>query len=132
MKSTPRILIADDDLDDLELLEEALIDKQPDIYVEKVNSGKSALALLSNYGNNMLPQLIILDYNMPEVSGSDILAHLCRDIRYKNIPKVIFSTSNALAHREECLGNGATDYIVKPNTKQQLDQVARKMLSLIH
>lgn len=130
-KKILQILIADDDLDDLELLEEALMEHKPNAIIKKATGGRAAIDLLNAYPDSGLPSLIVLDYNMPDIPGSEVLAYLGKQQRYHEVPRVVFSTSNAQRHVSECLNNGATKYFVKPNTKQELEDVTQQMLSLI-
>lgn len=125
-----QILIADDDLDDLELLEEALLEYQPHTNIDKANGGMAAISYIDSYPESKLPNLIVLDYNMPDVNGLDVLTHIKALKQYDKVPKVIYSTSNANRYMTESLQNGATKYFVKPQNKTQLDEVAKQMLLL--
>jgi CheY-like chemotaxis protein len=122
------ILAADNDLEDLELIEDAILNAQPGARLEKVTNGNELIKYLSSCKDNDLPCLIILDYNMPELNGSQLLAIISKQPRYTGIPKVILSTSNAPFHVQECLKNGATDYFVKPDNIRDLYSIAKKML----
>lgn len=93
-----RILIADDDKEDLELLEESLTNVKSDADLSMVHNGKAVLEFLETAADDKLPSLIILDYSMPELSGLDVLRIVCNNSRYENIPVVIFSTSDSPAH----------------------------------
>ncbi|MBV9987667.1 MAG: response regulator [Chitinophagaceae bacterium] len=125
-----QILIADDDPDDLEMLEEALNEALPGLVVHKAAGGKAAVKLLGAYEDNRLPHLIILDFNMPDLNGSEVLAYIQGQRRYDNVPRVIFSTSGSQRHVLEAMGKGATGYFVKASTKKDLDEVTAKMLAL--
>jgi CheY-like chemotaxis protein len=122
------ILIADDDEEDLELFEDAIHNVQPGTQVEKLTNGKAVLKHLDEKKDDELPCLIILDYNMPELTGSQVLSQLCRESRYKKIPKLILSTSSTPTHIDECLANGATEYFVKPDNINDLRSLAKTML----
>ncbi len=121
--------MADDDLEDLELFGDAILNIEPSAGVQKFTTGKAVLEYLSNQPDDQLPCLMVLDYNMPEQNGAEVLAQICRDTRYDSISKVILSTSSSPSHMRECLESGATDYFVKPNNMKEVDEVARKMLS---
>ena len=125
-----QILIADDDPDDLEMLEEALNEAHPGLLVDKADGGKAAVKMLGAYDDNSLPDLIILDFNMPDLPGSEVLAYIQGQRRYDNIPRVVFSTSDSQRHVSEAMGKGATGYFVKASSKKELDQVTAKMLAL--
>ena len=77
-----------------------------------------------------LPDLIILDYNIPEINGSEILEQLKKDERYSSIPKIVWSTSDLQQYRDECARRGARLYVKKPNTFLQVVEMARNLLSL--
>ena len=124
------ILVADDDEEDLEMIEEAILSVEPYTAIRKVRTGQSVINTLSNTDDHNLPSLIILDYSMPELNGAQVLAIICNDSRYVNIPMVVLSTSNSPSHIQECKYNGATEYFVKPNTLAELRSLVEKMLSL--
>jgi CheY-like chemotaxis protein len=123
------ILIADDDLEDLELVEDAIIKQDSSVRIHKLTSGQAVLDYLAQRDSEDLPCLIVLDYNMRELNGSQVLAQIGREERYNGIPKIIFSTSNTSAYIHECLKNGAAEYLVKPNNMKDLVALASKMLN---
>jgi len=123
------ILMADDDIEDLELMEEAIRDYVGDLHFHKVHNGRAVLEYLESKTDDHLPCLIVLDYNMPELNGSQVLSELSKKPRYNHIPKIIFSTSNAPTHVQECKENGAIDYFVKPTNMRDLKMVVQKLMS---
>lgn len=123
-----RILIADDDADDLELIEEAIRNSDPGTGIYKVREGRRVLTFLDSLPDDELPCLVVIDYNMPEINGPQVLEQLNGSPRYRDIPKVMLSTSGALLYKRECKDKGALAYFVKPGTVQELGALARKML----
>jgi CheY-like chemotaxis protein len=123
------ILMADDDPEDIEMVEEAIAGIDPELEIYKVFNGKAALEYLNNQPDDKLPCLIILDYNMPELNGSEVLSSICGQKRYADIPRIILSISNAPLHISECKRNGATEYFVKPNNMAGFTELAKKMLN---
>jgi CheY-like chemotaxis protein len=123
------VLMADDDLEDIELMETAIVFIEPSTSLHKVVNGKAVIDYLERQRDDELPCLIILDYNMPELTGSEVLAIICKEKRYENIPKVILSTSSTPAYINECMKNGATEYLVKPDNMTALTTMARKLLN---
>lgn len=123
------VLAVDDDAEDLELIEDAIAGAAPAVKFYKLTGSREVLPYLDKLADHELPCLIILDYNMPELTGAQVISQLCQQPRYKAIPKVILSTSNAPAHIKECLENGATRYFVKPDNLKALNQLAEEMLS---
>ncbi|MET0394023.1 MAG: response regulator [Chitinophagaceae bacterium] len=121
------ILLGEDDIDDEELLKEIFLTIDPALSLVFVNNGRKILTALGTATS--LPCLIVLDYNMPELNGAEMLAELEKDPRYDQVPKIIWSTSGAEKYKNLCLGLGARDYITKPSSVRELTEAARYMLS---
>lgn len=101
------ILVVDDDKTNLILAQNILT---PRYRIAASNSGSTALKYLENH----LPDLILLDINMPEMDGFEVLEHIRQNEETKSIP-VIFLTADNLAETEiKCFQMGAMDYVTKP------------------
>ncbi|WP_207496070.1 response regulator [Aridibaculum aurantiacum] len=127
---TKIILIAEDDLDDQELIAFAFSKADPTLELRMVRDGMEAVEYLENSNEQNLPCLILLDYNMPELNGAQVIQRLMPNERYSSIPKVILSTSNNPLFVNECLQKGALDYKVKPTNFAELVHIAKEMASL--
>jgi DNA-binding response OmpR family regulator len=68
------------------------------------------------------PELFILDINMPEVSGLDLLEFLRRRREWKDLPIVMLSSEPADTMVEKALGLGADTYLIKPITIEELEK----------
>ena len=108
------VLLAEDDVDDVEFLTVSLQNLDQAIEVRVISSGDRAISAFESLPDDHLPCLIILDYNLPALSGYQILTMLADNERYKHIPKIIWSTSNSSFFEKECLASGASAYFVKP------------------
>ncbi|HVY76509.1 MAG TPA: response regulator [Puia sp.] len=126
------ILLAEDDVDDVEFLTGSLQNLDQGIIVKVINSGDKALAFFERLDDQQLPGLIIMDYNLPALNGYQILAMLAVNKRYKSIPKIIWSTSNSGFFEKECLANGAMAYFVKPADLTGYDLLAKKLIGLLN
>jgi CheY-like chemotaxis protein len=124
------ILLADDDQEDLELLSEAILQIESGTMIHTVSNGSLVMDYLQKTTDEGLPSLIVLDYNMPNMNGAEVLEQLCNDSRYEKIPKIIWSTSNNSSYIKECLEKGATSYFVKPATHKNLQEQAQQMLKM--
>jgi CheY-like chemotaxis protein len=76
------------------------------------NNGEEALEILEDKGQ--FPDLILLDLNMPKVSGIEFLTILKSNNDIKHIPTVILTTSDNQKDLEECYRMGVSGYILKP------------------
>ena|SRR6476661_3176855 len=124
------ILIAEDDFDDQELIMEALLAADPHLSMHTVLNGNAVLRYLNNCTPDQLPQLLILDYNLPELDGAEVLQQLLQNGRYRSIPKIVWSTSNAAQYQARCMQLGATVYLVKPCTVTGIEAMAHQMVAL--
>ncbi len=124
------ILIGEDDMDDKEIIEEAFAEIDPSVKVHFVNNGQNLLSFLTETPSDDLPSLIVIDYNMPGLNGAEILKSLDGSSKVKNIPKVIWSTSGASQYKSSCLSLGAYDYLVKPSSVHELENLVKYLLSL--
>ncbi len=102
------ILIIDDEPVNIKLLSGLLRDKYA---IMAVNSGKKAVEMIKR-GN--VPDLILLDIIMPEMSGYDVCERLQKDESTKDIPVIFISGMNQDEDEERGLKMGAVDYITKP------------------
>lgn len=90
-------------------------------FVEAGN-GKEALYMLEK--NEI--HLILLDWNMPELSGLDFLKKIRAVEKYKNLPVIMVTSEAARYNVIEALKNGATDYIIKPvNEKNFREKISK-------
>jgi len=124
------ILLAEDDIDDQDFITEAFqkIDETLTIYT--VLNGTKVLPFLNSLPDEKLPQLILLDYNLPEQNGADVLEQLTQNSRYQSIPKIVWSTSNWAQYRNRCLELGAAFYMVKPSDIKGIEDLAKQMIDL--
>lgn len=124
------ILIGEDDADDQEMLKEVFSSIDSSFVLLFVNNGSEILSALGKLRDDQMPCLIVLDYNMPGLNGADILKELGTNERYKPIPRIVWSTSTSEKFRNLCLELGAADYVIKPNNVNDLEKIARYMLSV--
>ena len=127
---TKFILLGEDDPDDQEMLKDVFSDIDNSFILFFVNNGREVLSALEKLDDEQMPCLIVLDYNMPELNGADILMEIGTNERYKNIPKIVWSTSDSNKFKKICLELGAADYVIKPSNIMGLEKIARHMLSI--
>jgi CheY-like chemotaxis protein len=121
------ILLADDDEDDRELFAEAIERFHPGV---KLHSHHNGLSLLQHLQEGIIPDIIILDLNMPGMSGKDCLVEIRNNALWNRIPVVIYSTSSNKKDIEETYNCGANLYLVKPDSFLLLVQSVRKVFDI--
>lgn len=123
------IIFGEDDIDDIDFLKEtfSVLDNSFDLLF--IDKGRKLLAKLEALADNELPCLLVLDYNMPELNGAEILEHLKLNDRYNPIPKIIWSTSGSDTYKNKCLELGAVDYVIKPDNVKDFVETVRFMLT---
>jgi CheY-like chemotaxis protein len=124
------ILIADDDQEDRDMLEEIILGIESDAVIHSLANGHQVQDFLKKCDEKKLPSIIVLDYNMPVITGAELLVKIYAQEQFKSIPVVIMSTSNAPKHVEECLANGANEYFVKPTDFHELKNLAQRILDM--
>lgn len=122
------ILLADDDVDDQDFITEAFLNIDPELTLHAVSKGYNVISFLETLTNDQLPQLILLDYSLPECDGAEVLQLLAQHDRYFSIPKIVWSTSNSPQYKTRSLQSGASLYMVKPSTVSGIEDMARQML----
>ena len=101
------VFFVDDDLVNLAMGNDVLI---VDYDVFTMNSGARLLKLLENH----IPDLIILDIEMPEMNGYDVITRLKENEATKHIPVIFLTAKSDSANELKGLSLGAIDYIFKP------------------
>ena len=79
--------------------------------------------------NNVIPDALLLDVNMPGVDGLEICRYLRRDPATANVPIIIVSANEEKAHQEAALQAGANYYIVKPAMLDDLELALDRVMS---
>ena len=86
--------------------------------VVEAGHGKEALARLSQI---RIPDLALIDWNMPEMNGIDLLVELRRDHNYDRMAVVMVTSETEPAQMARALNAGANEYIMKPFSSEVLD-----------
>ncbi len=82
----------------------------------------SARSAVQTLLNGKKPELMIVDINMPEVSGLDLIEFLRRHPEWKAIPVIMLSSEASDMIVEEALSAGADTYVTKPVTLEELEK----------
>ena len=132
MKNIPLILLADDNPDDQTFIRDAFSYVNANVELKVLDSGVELLQHLRIIGDEELPSLIVLDYNMPKLNGAEVLEILLKDERFRNIPKIMLSTSYYQLHIDHCIKIGANGYLIKPDNLFSWKNIALNMLEYVN
>jgi CheY-like chemotaxis protein len=110
----PTILYIDDDCDDCLILKSSLEDTGSATNLVCANDGEEAVRYLNAMSPASLPNLIVLDLNMPRWDGRRTLRYLKSQPHLAAIPVVVLSTSESKTDKDACTQLGAVSYFKKP------------------
>lgn len=116
MKSV-HILLVEDNEGDILLTTEALGDAKIANDISVVKDGWEAIQFLEkkeNYANVAVPDIILLDVNLPKMNGHEVLKYIKTSDALKQIPVIMLTTSSAEADVMKSYSNHANCYITKP------------------
>lgn len=121
--ATPKNIVfyADDDTDDLELVQEAFDKYTNNVQVITAKDGVQALSYLQSLNERTpTPCLIILDINMPLLNGKDVLRRIKELQPLASVPVVLFSTSSSALDKEFAIKYNA-GFVTKPLDVSQME-----------
>jgi len=125
-----RILLVEDNPGDVRLTQETFKENRVLNTLYVVPDGVEALAYLRNegkYSNAPRPNMILLDLNLPRLSGNEVLKEIKSDEHLMSIPIVILTGSEAEADIARSYASHANCYIIKPVDLKQFIDVARSI-----
>lgn len=122
------LFLIDDDEDDHEFFMDAIKEIDTSIKCSFSFDGEKALGQLQQLKRSELPDLIILDTNLPKLTGKQILIELKRDPVLKAIPVVMYSTFFAAGDNEQLMKLGAVHYLAKPSKFDEFKAALMKIL----
>lgn len=129
----PRVLIADDDPEDIILMSRALTEASDDVEIFSVGDGEEMLKYLrgeDGYANREeypMPDIVLLDLNMPRMDGHTALREVRRDAALRSLPIVVLSTSTQQRDIQASYEAGANSYVSKPPAFDQMVCAARQL-----
>lgn len=129
----PRIMLVEDNLGDIAFIRRALDQHVKDYDLEVIRTGSDALRTFTTLESNPrpLPDLVVLDLNLPRVSGQTLLRFLRKSESLSTIPVIVATSSDALDDHLTALFEGAI-FFRKPtnvHTFMQIGQLIVEMLA---
>jgi CheY-like chemotaxis protein len=129
-RSTVSILMAEDDIEDQMLVREAVNASDLDCNLTVVNDGEELVEYLNQSGkpnSKPLPDIILMDLNMPRKNGHEALAEIKSAPKLRRIPIIVLTTSNAESDIESTYDMGISSYICKPVSFSKLIELVNTL-----
>lgn len=125
------LLIIEDNPGDVRLLEEAFGELRANVEIQVAKDGAEGIQLIARASQNgdSTPDLILLDLNLPKISGHEVLAKIKSDPRTRHIPVIVLTSSRAEADVHRAYQSYANAYLRKPSTLEGLLNTARDVKS---
>jgi CheY-like chemotaxis protein len=125
------IVVAEDDDDDFFILKESF-SEYADLELVRFTDGRALLEYLNSRDLNKLPDVILLDLNMPEVDGLTTLKMIKSLEQFAAIPVFVYSTCTDEQQIAECFRLGASGFTTKGSTMLANISFARGILTFLH
>lgn len=121
------VLLIEDDAIEVMKFNRVLTTLKMNHKIIEANNGEEALKILKE--KEIIPDIIILDLNMPKINGIEFLHILKNDDYLKYIPAIILTTSNNHRDVMECYKIGIAGYVLKPLKYEDYVERIQKMLA---
>lgn len=112
MANPLKVLLIEDDMIEVMKLNRVVSSLPLNHKIVEAQNGEEALKILEN--KEWLPDIILLDLNMPKMNGIEFLSILKKDEELQHIPTIILTTSNHQKDLVACFRIGVSGYILKP------------------
>ncbi len=132
MSAPLRLLLVEDNPADADLTKETLEAGKLSLEIDVVVDGAQALAFLLRqppFAAAAIPQLVLLDLNLPKVDGREVLAEMRKHDELRKIPVVVLTSSDAERDIVQSYALGANCYVTKPVGLDALQSMVRAVES---
>lgn len=129
MRRNQLLFLVDDDIDDHEIFKVALSQVDKNIVLIIAGNGQDALRMLEV--QEELPGYIFVDLNMPRMGGIQFLTEIKKSEMLRQVPVIVYSTSNHPGDRDKALEAGAAKFFTKPAKFSELCDLLRSVLDQI-
>ncbi len=126
MDTAKTIYLVDDDPDDRMFISQAFHQVTPGVKVVEATSGFELLTLILQE-KDPNTTLILMDINMPKMSGLETLKALKSDFKLSHIPVVMISTTSNPSYIKSAYAEGIVDFICKPSTLKGFTDLANQI-----
>lgn len=122
-----KILFIEDDIIETMKLTRTISKIELNYQITEAKNGEEALTILRS--GDRLPDIILLDLNMPRMSGTEFLKILKEDEQLKYLPTIVLTTSKNRTDLLECYRIGIAGYIIKPLKYEDYELKLKKVLA---
>jgi CheY-like chemotaxis protein len=115
----PTVLLIEDNPADVRLAKEAFKEINPNVSLAVATNAAEALGVLNGDGSDSdapMPRLVLLDLNLPDSNGGEILDTIKSDERLRQLPVIILTTSDERQDIERMYDSYANAYVTKPDS----------------
>lgn len=119
------ILIAEDDKDDFELLEDVIKNLPITVLINRADNGDILMKLI----HENIPDLLLLDLVLPCKDGKTCLQEIRSDKKFDELPIIVYSAQRDEESIEFCFRNGSNMYVYKPDTYSQIVDAVQKIFA---
>ena len=127
LSAIPSILLADDDPEDRQLFLDEFVCQNPGVMLRQFDGGLPLLQYLHVCPVEQLPAVVVLDYDMPDITGPQVLLRLSGDGGYNDIVKIMWSSARLPEDVDACKRLGAALFLQKPTTEEELKRSIRQL-----
>ncbi|HEY1497901.1 MAG TPA: response regulator [Candidatus Solibacter sp.] len=128
------ILLIEDNAADANLVEEVIAEEQLPCALQVLRDGARAIDFIDQVDadeSQPRPDLVLLDLNLPLVSGEQVLKRIRLSPRCEDTKILIVSSSNAYSDRERAMALGATGYFRKPSSLDQFMELGPRIREML-
>lgn len=125
------VYLVDDDIEDLEITEEALVYNSYKGPVITLQNGKVLMEQLHQSASKK-PDVIVLDLNMPIKDGFETLNEIKSNSKLKNIPVIVLTASTNMADKVRCAELGCNLFYTKPNSLKDYDSIVKQVKAFVN
>jgi CheY-like chemotaxis protein len=126
------VYLVDDDIDDLELVQDALAMNSYEGPVSTILNGKALIDKLTAKENTRRPDVILLDLNMPLKDGFETLEEIKGNPDLKNIPVIVLTASSKKEDEIRCFELGCNFFYTKPTSMHDYKALVAMVKKLVN
>jgi len=126
------ILLVEDNEGDVLLTTEALLESSLPLQIHHAKDGWEALQYLkknNGYSKEIMPDLILLDINLPKVNGHEVLHFIKSNDIYKHIPVIMLTSSSSESDKDKAKKHHVNFFMTKPSNVEDFQKVTQTVES---